>query len=166
MIFRSSNNGSNSGTAVRPNTSGNTGSTGVTVTDSSVTTPETPDVDKAPADKTDKDPANKPVDIETPETPLAQNGSSWALSNLILAVITLLFGALVLRGKKKVWIKAIGVLIAIASVVVFFVTGDISSTMIMTDKWTAVMASMAVVNAVVLAVSGKMKDDKDDLEKA
>ena len=104
--------------------------------------------------------------MKTPETPLAQNGSSWALSNLILAVITLLFGALVLRGKKKVWIKAIGVLIAIASVVVFFVTGDISSTMIMTDKWTAVMASMAVVNAVVLAVSGKMKDDKDDLEKA
>lgn len=167
-VVTPSNNGSNSGTAVRPNTSGNTGSTGVTgtVTDSSVTIPETPDVDKAPADKTDKDPANKPVDIETPETPLAQNGSSWALSNLILAVITLLFGALVLRGKKKVWIKAIGVLIAIASVVVFFVTGDISSTMIMTDKWTAVMASMAVVNAVVLAVSGKMKDDKDDLEKA
>ena len=96
--------------------------------------------------------------------PLANADSgNWALINLILSAITILLGIVVMFAKtrSKSLIKALGIIVAVASAVVFFATEDISSTMVMTDKWTLLMASMAVVNAVILAVGYKYKNDKD-----
>ena len=106
----------------------------------------------------------EPVQIDDTEVPLANADSgNWALINLILSAITILLGIVVMSAKtrSKSLIKALGIIVAVASAVVFFATEDISSTMVMTDKWTLLMASMAVVNAVILAVGYKYKNDKD-----
>lgn len=106
----------------------------------------------------------QPVQIDDTEVPLANADSgNWALINLILSAVTILLGIVVMFAKtrSKSFIKALGAIVAVASAAVFFITEDISSTMVMTDKWTLLMASMAVVNAVVLAVGYKYKNNKD-----
>ena len=63
--------------------------------------------------------------------------------------------------KRRKWTKVIGVIVAIVSVVVFFITEDMSMPMVMTDKWTLLMVVMAVINLVVLAIGRKWKQDDD-----
>ena len=121
----------------------------------------------------------EPVQIDDPQVPMANAGSgSWALVNLISTVLTVLFGIVILLGKlkkqeeaeneeevnelkRRKWTKVIGVILAIVSVIVFFVTEDMSMPMVMTDKWTLLMVVMAVINLVVLAVGRKFKQDDD-----
>lgn len=108
---------------------------------------------------------NQPlVEIEDEKVPLANAGNgSWALMNLIFAIATVILGAVAILVKsRKTWLKAAAALISIASVVIFFFTENMSLTMVMTDKWTLAMAAIALVNAVVLAVSCKLKEEEED----
>ena len=130
-------------------------------------------------------------DVDEGKTPLAKI-DVWALINLIAAIITVLFGLILLLSKrhknddeedeeerqariergeekeqeqKRGWIcKVLGVLVAIGSVVLFILTEDMSLPMAMTDEWTIWMIIIAVVELVLLLVGRHWKDVDDDEE--
>ena len=130
-------------------------------------------------------------EVDEGKTPLAKI-DVWALINLIAAIITVLFGLILLLSKrhknddeedeeerqariergeekeqeqKRGWIcKVLGVLVAIGSVVLFILTEDMSLPMAMTDEWTIWMIIIAVVELVLLLVGRHWKDVDDDEE--
>lgn len=130
-------------------------------------------------------------EVDEGKTPLAKI-DVWALINLIAAIITVLFGLILLLSKrhknddeedeeerqariergeekeqeqKRGWIcKVLGVLVAIGSVVLFILTEDMSLPMAMTDEWTIWMVIIAVVELVLLLVGRHWKDVDDDEE--
>ena len=128
-------------------------------------------------------------EVDEGKTPLAKI-DAWALINLIAAIITVLFGLILLLSKrhknddeedeeerqariergeekeqeqKRGWIcKVLGVLVAIGSVVLFILTEDMSLPMAMTDEWTIWMVIIAVVELVLLLVGRHWKDVDDE----
>lgn len=119
-----------------------------------------PDTD---ADKED----DKTETIEDEET--AQAGApgegNWALLNLILMALTVVAGLamLALRFARKTGMAhLLGIVPAIVALVAFFVTEDMSLPMAMNDKWTLIMALIAVVQVVLLVLgrNGAQEDDQ------
>ena len=130
-------------------------------------------------------------DVDDGKTPLSKN-DAWALINLIAAIITVLFGLILLLSKrhrnddeedeeerqarmendeekepeqKRGWIcKVLGVIVAIASVVLFILTEDMSLPMVLIDNWTIWMVVLAVVELVLLLVGRHWKDVEEDDE--
>ena len=110
---------------------------------------------------------DKTENIEDEET--AQAGApgegNWALLNLILMVLTVVAGLamLALRFARKTGMAhLLGIVPAIVALVAFFVTEDMSLPMAMTDKWTLIMALIAVVQVVLLVLgrNGAQEDDQ------
>lgn len=122
-------------------------------------------------------------------TPKGNNGI-WALINLIAAIVTVILGLFLLLSKrhrndededeeerqarmargeekeqeqKRGWIcKVLGVIVAIASVVFFILTEDMSLPMALTDKWTIWMVVIAIVELVLVLVGRHWKDVDDE----
>lgn len=139
---------------------------------------EPEDVEEIPEEETpqaspDTD-ANKEDDktenIEDEET--AQAGApgegNWALLNLILMVLTVVagLGMLALRFVRNTGVAhLIGIVPAIVALVAFFVTEDMSLPMAMTDKWTLIMAVIALVQlALLLLGRNGAQDDEQPRE--
>ena len=106
----------------------------------------------------------EPEEIEDDAT--AQAGvSGWALINLILMVLTVLAGLVMLglrfAGKSGA-LHLIGVVPALVSLIAFFVTEDMSLPMVMTDRWTLIMALIAVVQIVLMVLGRHGQDNKDN----
>ena len=106
----------------------------------------------------------EPEEIEDDAT--AQAGvSGWALINLILMVLTVLAGLVMLglrfAGKSGA-LHLIGVVPALVSLVAFFVTEDMSLSMVMTDRWTLIMALIALVQIVLMVLGRHGQDSKDN----
>lgn len=110
---------------------------------------------------------DKTENIEDEET--AQAGApgegNWALLNLILMALTVVAGLamLALRFARKTGMAhLLGIVPAIVALVAFFVTEDMSLPMAMTDKWTLIMALIAVVQVVLLVLgrNGAQEDDQ------
>lgn len=110
---------------------------------------------------------DKTENIEDEET--AQAGApgegNWALLNLILMVLTVVAGLamLALRFARKTGMAhLLGIVPAIVALVAFFVTEDMSLPMAMNDKWTLIMALIAVVQVVLLVLgrNGAQEDDQ------
>lgn len=110
---------------------------------------------------------DKTENIEDEET--AQAGApgegNWALLNLILMTLTVVAGLamLALRFARKTGMAhLLGIVPAIVALVAFFVTEDMSLPMAMTDKWTLIMALIAVVQVVLLVLgrNGAQEDDQ------
>ena len=119
-----------------------------------------PDTD---ADKED----DKTETIEDEET--AQAGApgegNWALLNLILMVLTVVagLGMLALRFARKTGMAhLLGIVPAIVALVAFFVTEDMSLPMAMTDKWTLIMAVIALVQVALLLLGRNSAQDEDE----
>ena len=89
---------------------------------------------------------------------------SWALINLIAAMTTVILGIVIIFLKKNmesnqeegltyqkryIWMKLLGIAIAIISVVIFILTEDIALPMVMLDKYTVVMVVIAIIQFVV-----------------
>ena len=104
------------------------------------------------------------------ETPEAATGH-WALINLIAGLGTTLLGVILLLSKKEkesdeedsnegkqtrksVW-KVVGAVDAVAAVVTFLLTENLTKSMVLTDKWTILMAVFAVVNVASLILGRK-----------
>lgn len=132
--------------------------------------------------------ANLPEeDVDDNQTPLAGLNGGWALVNLISTVITVLFGLFLLISKKKkeedkeddekqmnvnmdedaeeirkrgMFTRILSVIVAIVSVIVFFLTEDLTLKMVMTDKWTLLMVVFALVQVVIFFVGRKWKSPK------
>ena len=108
--------------------------------------------------------------ITEEETPEAATGH-WALINLIAGLATTLLGVILLLSKKEkesdeedsnegkqtrksVW-KVVGAVDAVAAVVTFLLTENLTKSMVLTDKWTILMAVFAVVNVASLILGRK-----------
>ena len=127
------------------------------------------------------------VDIVDPEPPLA--AGTWALLNLISAVLTTLGAAVALfrkkeeddededgnvnksededeednRGKKMLAAKIAGAVAGVAAPITFFLTEDMSLPMAMTDKWTILMVVMLAAQ-IAAAVFNKKASELDEEE--
>lgn len=126
--------------------------------------------------------------VEDEDTPLSKGPAGyWALLNLIFAIFTVLTSIVLLvlyfKGKKeeedeydeydeyeeepelkrKGIFRLLSIVPAIASVILFILTEDMSLPMIIVDEWTLWMAIVAVVN-VVLAILSKKKLDDDNVD--
>ena len=155
-----------------------------------VETVEKEETPKAKEPKTEK--------VEEEYTPKASPQYYWALINLICAIVTVLFGLLLLISKRHksedddeeddetkqqtnngdeeqeqekkrgLFTRVLAVLIAIASVVFFLVTEDMSLAWTWTDQWTIWMVVIGLVQIVVFFVGRKWKnvDNDDDDEEA
>ena len=131
--------------------------------------------------------------VEEEYTPKASPQYYWALINLICAIVTVLFGLLLLISKRHkdeddkeddetkqqtttnedeekeqekkrgLFTRVLAVLIAIASVVFFLVTEDMSLDWTWTDQWTIWMVVLGIVQIVVFFIGRKWKNvDNDD----
>ena len=105
--------------------------------------------------------------IEPEEIPMA-NAGSWALVNLIAAALSVLIAAALVLSRRRqedeedsppAAVKACSVLAAVASVVLFVITGNMHLRMVLTDRWTPVMLALFALSAVLaMAGSGKEKE--------
>ena len=114
--------------------------------------------------------------------PKAAAEGIWALINLIAAAATVLIGALmIILGLKKKendededkeadttnrkWaVRALGVIPAIAAVVAFILTEDMTLKMVLTDKWTILMLIILAVEAVLAIASKKRTEEGEEKE--
>ena len=62
---------------------------------------------------------------------------------------------------KRLKRKFIGLIPAIGAVVAFFLTEDLSSKMVMTDKWTLLMIIIAAVQIAVMIIAKNKKEDAE-----
>ena len=169
------------------NTTPTTPGTPGTTTDDGATTDE-PEVEEVEDEETPLSDGDV-EDVEDIATPKGNNGI-WALINLIAAIVTVILGLILLLSKrhrndeeedeeerqariergeekeqeqKRGWIcKVLGVIVAIASVVFFILTEDMSLPMALTDKWTIWMIVIAIVELVLVLVGRHWKDVDDE----
>ena len=170
-----------------PTTPPTTPGTPGTTTDDGATTDE-PEVEEVEDEETPLSDGDV-EDVEDNATPKGNNGI-WALINLIAAIVTVILGLILLLSKrhrndeeedeeerqariergeekeqeqKRGWIcKVLGVIVAIASVVFFILTEDMSLPMALTDKWTIWMVVIAIVELVLVLVGRHWKDVDDE----
>ena len=136
-----------------------------------------------------KQPEPEPEVIEPDETPLAPMPTgAWALVNLILMLLTVLASLLLLigylgkkkhterdeygnkridytRNKKGFW-RVASLIPAIAAVIAFVLTENMKLPMIMVDRWTLLMAVIAVLQLIVAVMSKKQKESQDEENEA
>ena len=115
--------------------------------------------------------------ISNPKTPKAAPEKYWALLNLIISVLTVVFGLIFVFHKKDEELededkkkvnreKLIATLIALGSVVAFILTEDMTATMIWTDKWTLAMAIILLCEFVFdYYIQKNSKSEDEELEK-
>lgn len=121
-------------------------------------------------------------------TPKSGSEGSWALVNLLCAGGTVLLGLLLLLSKlkkeedeeddtsnmqynnndgqftcyqRKKWLRVASIITAITTVLVFFLTEDITLSMILIDKWTLLMAAFLIVQIIFVLFGLKWKDVND-----
>ena len=136
-----------------------------------------------------KQPEPEPEVIEDEETPLAPMPTgAWALVNLILMLLTVLASLLLLigylgkkkhterdeygnkridytRNKKGFW-RVASLIPAVAAVIAFVLTENMKLPMIMVDRWTLLMAVIAVLQLIVAVMSKKQKESQDEEDEA
>lgn len=115
------------------------------------------------------------VDMEDEETPLAAGpGRSWALVNFALMNLAAFESLMLLIGyfvqtkgsseeekklkKKGIW-RLISLPVAILSVIAFCLTEDITLPTGFVDRWTILMAIIAIAQTVVVALSRKKEEE-------
>lgn len=117
--------------------------------------------------------------IDENKTPLASGnmGSEWALLNLLLAVATGLITLSLFVGyffgkkekdengrrafKRKGILRLISIIPAVIAVIAFVLTENMADPMVFTDKWTVLMAVIAVVQVIVMLFAKKNRKEED-----
>ena len=111
---------------------------------------------------------------------MAAASGAWALLNLIMGALTAL-GSIVMLARyigkkrdedkdqmgnttetkinKKGLARLLSLIPAIAAVVTFLLTEDMTQPMQMTDKWTLLMAVYLVANVIMAVIAHKTKDE-------
>lgn len=111
-----------------------------------------PTATPAPTETPAPEATQAPEEIPEEETAQAAAGS-WALLDLILAILTAAVG-LVMLGMRFTGrggpLHLLGVVPALVSVIAFMITSDLSQPMAITGRWTLLMAGLAVVQLVLL----------------
>ena len=108
-------------------------------------------------------------EIDSSETPLTagaeaaeEAAGNWALLNLTFAIMSMAVAAfMVIRGRKAWTVAAIaGVIIAIISAAMFFMTEDLGGAMVLTDKATVIMANALLAELIALLYSKKIGSEE------
>lgn len=111
-------------------------------------------------------PKAKVETVKNEKTPLAKSNQKWAFMNLVLVIATMLLGVWNILSKKKELddqaskttkrvLKIGSGLLAIISVFAFIATQNMSTTMVIFDKWSLFMVALAIVQAAfVIYVKG------------
>lgn len=119
---------------------------------------------------------NSTEEVEENETPKAIKERSWALMNFVFTIFTLILGltALFIKDKendndikiakskrnKKITTKVLSTLIMFVSVIIFVFTEDMTLSIVMVDKWTITMFSIALVQIAVFMIGNKWNDNE------
>ena len=131
-------------------------------------------------------PTATPETIDDDSTPEVAPKVQWALINLIAAMLSVLLGVIVILSKHsedeededddqvveseeddkkstrhRRW-KVIAGIDAIASVVVFILTENITNQMVLVDKWTILMVAFALIAVVSTYFGRKWHEDEED----
>ncbi len=152
---------------------GGGGNAGGTVTPAA---PAGTDIDDGPVPAADTpdtpDTPDEPADIDDQDVPLAENGG-WALVNLLCMLATAaLFVFMLVRSIRKrregersgiIFVIA-GLIVAVFAALVFFMTEDLTQPMIMTDRWTLLMAIILAVQLAVTIIFRTLTADGDEEE--
>lgn len=141
------------------------------------------DVPLAQTPEAEPEPSAAPAEEEIPddEVPLAAGaGGAWALLNLLLALLTVLGSALLLvtwamgkrhreledeteqQRRRHGLMRLVSLMPAIASVIAFLLTEDMRLPMVFADKWTLLMAIIALVELAVMFLARKNWEDQGD----
>lgn len=139
----------------------------------------TPVEDNQPA--TQNDGVQEVVDVQENQTPQAGISRSWALVNLIASLLTVLLAIVMLLIKRKkenddedeknpytekryTWMKLLGIVIGVVSVIVFILTEDITLPMALLDKYSVVMIVIALLQCVTLLTHIFLKGNEEKEE--
>jgi uncharacterized membrane protein YhaH (DUF805 family) len=123
------------------------------------------------------------TEIEDQKTPLDKTQDKWALLNLILMILTVLLCLWMAAGtlrrnqdadrnedektvKRKKILKLLSLIPAIAAVIAFILTEDMTLPMQMTDKWTILMLIIFIVQAIMRILTKNKKDEEDNSKNA
>ncbi|MDR0887687.1 MAG: hypothetical protein LBM39_00670 [Candidatus Methanoplasma sp.] len=108
-----------------------------------------------------------------------RGNGGWAVANLILAILTIVAGIVALysgknrsvegdgekRSKRAFTFRAISAVVGVVSVIVFFLTEDLTRHVVPTDEWTLLMIVLFVIGAAVFIISfGFDRKDEDDAD--
>jgi hypothetical protein len=97
--------------------------------------------------------------------PAATEENSWALMNLILVIVSMISAAFMMifnTGKSKA--KAASAAIAAASFIIFVLTADLSAKVVLTDKWTILLAVLAAASLVIVAIKERKTEEEAPAE--
>ena len=120
-------------------------------------------------------PEGKGTVINEHDVPMAASNGFWALINLIAAALTVILGACMAvfglrrndedsdsKADRRIGARIFGIAAAIASVIAFILTEDMTLTMQMADEWTFLMIAILAVEVLIAAVSRKSKDENEE----
>ncbi|MBE6046166.1 MAG: hypothetical protein E7221_05640 [Clostridiales bacterium] len=114
--------------------------------------------------------------IEDEQMPLAATGA-WALINLLCAAATAILSLVLLIGyfsrreededetvetKHRLVARLVSLVPALGAIITFLITENMANPMILTDKWTRLMAAFLLVQAVVVIIAEKDKKEKKE----
>ena len=139
----------------------------------------------APADTANA--ASITAEIEEEAAPAAAGTGAWAILNLMAAVLSAVLSLVLLvlgfTGRKyrfeaaadaaeggeenkeinrKGLLRILSVIPALASIVIFILTEDMSQPMILADRWTALMAALLAVTALLAILSKKTERNAEE----
>jgi uncharacterized membrane protein len=118
------------------------------------------------------------------EIPMIVGTGYWALINLISMILTALISLLLIififigrrkkeeededgntvekKIRKRWFLRLLGIIPAVAAIILFYLTEDMSMPMVIYDKWTIAMIFILFVELIVAIASKKKEEDDED----
>lgn len=141
----------------------------------------TPEPTPTPTPTPEPEPTEEPIIEEIPDDDPALAGPAnlaWALVNLILAILTAAASIVLLIGyigkkknektgkdiRKKGWTRLFSLITGIGAIVAFILTENMANPMRLVDRWTIVMAVIALIQLVVCFVAKRKEDDAQEVK--
>ena len=127
-------------------------------------------------------PSTMIADKDIPMAGVEEN-SYWALLNLIMTILTGIISAVLLVGyfgrkeddeenddenedktNRKGFTRVMSLIPAVGAAIIFILTENMNNPMILTDRWTILMAVILLIQAIVAIFAKKSEDDDEDEE--
>ena len=141
----------------------------------------TPDPTPTPVPTPEPEPSDDPIIERVIEDDPALAGPAnlaWALVNLILAIVTAAASIVLLIGyigkkknekngkdiKKKGWTRFFSLIPGIGAIVAFILTENMANPMRLVDRWTILMAVIALIQLVVCFVAKRKEEDPQEVQ--
>ena len=129
-------------------------------------------------------PATMIADKDIPMAGVEEN-SYWALLNLIMTILTGIISAVLLVGyfgrkeddeenddenedktNRKGFTRVMSLIPAVGAAIIFILTENMNNPMILTDRWTILMAVILLIQAIVAIFAKKSEDEDEEIAEA